>query len=600
MTWYAASRVWRSGPWSLSLRGDELADIAFDGHLVLRGIRAVVRDREWDTASLVVDGVEESDATLTLAVHSAGLGSSFSGSVGVRASASTLVVALDLHTAAPFATNRTGLVLLHPPGLAGSPLDVDHAGGGSERTAFPADISPHQPVMDIASLSWTTGGMRATVRFAGDVFEMEDQRNWTDASFKTYSRPLSLPFPYHLDAGERVRQKITLEVAPATEGAAETASARRDISRPARATDVIDLRPGGAFPQILVGAATAPDPAPEIDPLGAGVLVELDVASPAWRAALARAGSTGRPLDVRLVLDPADIAAVHDAVAALRELPVLRIGAFARDGDAPHVSDAEVTGILRDALAAAGCDSPVIGGARSHFTELNRERHRLAAGLDGIAVTVTPLFHATGTEQLVESVAMQRIVARQTVAQAQGAPVHVGPVTLRPRFNNVAAGAQPGPVRADLSGGYGAEFTGLADERQAAPELAAWTIASAAALAVPGVASLAWFEEWGPRGIHAADGRPLPVADAVRALAAATGGELWWGDSPDGLRWAVGSLRDGALTVLCANLDRRAQTLTVTARDASTTVTLPPGEFAATAIPMSAPTPGPARAPGGR
>ena len=31
--------------------------------------------------------------------------------------------------------------------------------------------------------------------FNGETFEMEDQRNWTDASFKTYCTPLSLPYP---------------------------------------------------------------------------------------------------------------------------------------------------------------------------------------------------------------------------------------------------------------------------------------------------------------------------------------------------------------------------------------------------------------------
>ena len=28
------------------------------------------------------------------------------------------------------------------------------------------------------------------------IFEMEDQRNWTDASYKTCVRPLALPWPY--------------------------------------------------------------------------------------------------------------------------------------------------------------------------------------------------------------------------------------------------------------------------------------------------------------------------------------------------------------------------------------------------------------------
>jgi len=30
---------------------------------------------------------------------------------------------------------------------------------------------------------------------------MEDQRNWTDASYKTYVRPLALPWPYTLATG---------------------------------------------------------------------------------------------------------------------------------------------------------------------------------------------------------------------------------------------------------------------------------------------------------------------------------------------------------------------------------------------------------------
>lgn len=29
--------------------------------------------------------------------------------------------------------------------------------------------------------------------FEGDVFEMEDQRNWTDASYKTYCTPWGCP-----------------------------------------------------------------------------------------------------------------------------------------------------------------------------------------------------------------------------------------------------------------------------------------------------------------------------------------------------------------------------------------------------------------------
>jgi hypothetical protein len=154
-------------------------------------------------------------------------------------------------------------------------------------------------------------------------------------------------------------------------------------------------------------------------------------------------------------------------------------------------------------------------------------------------------------------------VARQTVEYAGGRPVHFGPVCLRPRFNNVATAPQPGPTRSDLSEGYGAEFTGAVDPRQPAAELAAWTIASAAALGIAGVASLAYFEEWGPRGIRTASGDPLPVAAAVEELAAMAGGELLAGESPDGLIWAIGSRRDGIERTLVANLATAARDVTL-------------------------------------
>ena len=53
----------------------------------------------------------------------------------------------------------------------------------------------HSPMPDV----------KAEVRFEGDTFETEDHRNWTDASFKTYVRPLALPWPYVLQEGRDIR-----------------------------------------------------------------------------------------------------------------------------------------------------------------------------------------------------------------------------------------------------------------------------------------------------------------------------------------------------------------------------------------------------------
>ncbi|MEQ6897785.1 hypothetical protein [Microbacterium sp. KR10-403] len=544
MDWWQPDRSWRAGEWTLRLRGDELADIAFAGRPVLRSIRAVARDHDWNTADLVVDGIGEDAGALTLQVRASGAVTGLSGTVRVAASGRTLTVELDLAVAADLDTNRTGLVVLHPAHLAGARLRVRHADGSHEDTRFPAAISPHQPVFDITALSWHAAGLGVGATFTGDVFEMEDQRNWTDASYKTYSRPLALPFPYRLGAGTRVRQRIEVRAGRDGDDAGDAGGEDAEAA-------AIVLAAAGPFPEIALGAATAPAPAPRVEPVGQAVLVELDLAAPNWPAALDRAATSGLPLDVRLVAR--DTHSLDAAAQALRGRSVARVAAFGADGEAAHVSDAALVAALRVALGRAGVVTAVIGGARSHFTELNREHHRLPEGLDGITFSVTGLFHSTSTEQLVESLAMQRLVAIQAVGLAGDTPVHIGPVTLRPRFNNVATTPVPGPDGGDLRNGYGAAFTGADDPRQRAPELAAWTIASAAALAVPGVASLTFFEEWGPRGIRSSGGEDLPVATAVRALAARHGGRLLCGDSPDGLVWAIGA--DD--TVLVANLDRR-------------------------------------------
>jgi hypothetical protein len=560
---HAPARAWRAGAWSLELRDDELADIAYDGVVLLRAVRAVVRDRNWDTAATLVDAVGETDTELELHVRSAGFGSSFTGIVRVAAAARELVVECDLRSADDFETNRTGLVVLHPPSLAGTDLEVTTA-SGRERSRFPEAISPHQPVLDIAGLAWQQAGLDVRLDLEGDVFEMEDQRNWTDASFKTYSRPLALPFPYPIAAGEHVRQTFRLTVQ----------GARAEPSAPP-AVDRIELCASGVpFPRIGTSASAAPDPAPPGADAAGPLLLELDLATANWRAALDRAARAGSELDVRFVLDGEHPDALNDAASALAGLPVLRVTAFQADGEARHVSDRPAIDGLRAALRDAGVDARVVGGARSHFTQLNREHHRLPDDLAGVVFSITPLFHSLSTEQLVESVAVQRLVAEQAVVLADGAPVHIGPVTLRPHLNDVATTPPPMPEHDDLRAGYGVQLLDADDPRQSSPELAAWTVASAAALAVPGVATLSYFEEWGPRGIRSADGVDLPVAAAIEALRGLEGGELLTGGSPDGLVWAVGVRRGGVDELLVANLDRRARSVVVSTPQGETAVTL--------------------------
>jgi hypothetical protein len=53
---------------------------------------------------------------------------------------------------------------------------------------------------------------RTELSFDGDLFELEDQRNWGDASFKTYCTPLLLGFPHQARKGVGIMQSVTIRV----------------------------------------------------------------------------------------------------------------------------------------------------------------------------------------------------------------------------------------------------------------------------------------------------------------------------------------------------------------------------------------------------
>ncbi|MFI5074784.1 MAG: hypothetical protein ACHP7G_07200, partial [Actinomycetales bacterium] len=60
------SHVWTSGPWRVEVRGDELADIRYAGRPVLRSVRGVARDQDWETVPVAVREVVETDDGLDL------------------------------------------------------------------------------------------------------------------------------------------------------------------------------------------------------------------------------------------------------------------------------------------------------------------------------------------------------------------------------------------------------------------------------------------------------------------------------------------------------------------------------------------------------
>lgn len=511
-----------AGPWSAQLVGDELAHIGYAGRPVLRAVKAVVRDQDWRTPqpSLRNAEVRQDDMGLHArwTVRYAGYGVEYLGLLTANFTPAAVEITFEGSAVHAFRSNRIGLVVLHPPADAGREITVEHPDGSITATQFPQDISPHQPFTDIAALQWADAGTAFQLSFTGDTFETEDQRNWTDASFKTYSRPLAQPFPVDVAAGDTVRQSVVLEAATFEPQEAVEAAAASLVRSGPGVSGVIRASVGGAagrVPALAVGAGSRPELLPPLPGLDAIVVELVERPGPAPRSvwagqlkeAAAAADLQAAGLDIRAET-PDPIGAVSDLAPYLPRAK--RLAVFHA---VSHATEPNTWAELKASVQAAGFRGSLLAGVRSHFTELNRSSGRIPSDSDALTFSITPQMHSTEAAHIIDNVAMHGVVARNALRLGGGRPVHVGPVTLLSRFNAVATLGEASEVEAD--------------ELQAEPFAAAWLLASIDGLTLDGVASVSYFEASGPRGICDDASRLNPAGELLKELAALQGSAVF-------------------------------------------------------------------------
>ncbi len=246
------SRILAAGDLSVTLQDGNLRTLRFRGHEVLRAVAFLVRDKDWGTcAARITDlSVEETGDGFSVAYKArftAPSGANLDCTVAISGTAKAVTFAADCVSDADFETARAGFAVLHPiVGVAGEPVEVRHGDGSVERSRWPDQIEPWQPFKDISAITHDVApGIAAMTAFDGDIFEMEDQRNWTDGSYKTYVRPLALPWPYRVAKGEPFRQSVTVTI-EAEGDAAPAADASGAVT--------LQLKPTSRrFPEIGIG-----------------------------------------------------------------------------------------------------------------------------------------------------------------------------------------------------------------------------------------------------------------------------------------------------------------------------------------------------------
>ena len=519
-----ARRHFTAGPISFWYENGALRHIALDGVEAIRGIAFLVRDRDWGTVipEISKDHIEQTERSLRL-----GYTAKFKNDavvlevrLSIIVNANGLTMTAKAMASAAFETNRAGFTVLHPiDGVAGCPVQVHHSDGTNQKAQFPALIAPWQPFMDITALSHQAGGKLVTCQFRGDTFEMEDQRQWGDASFKTYNRPLAKPWPYQLTPNAALEQTVELTWQNARKPAA--------LRRNPRTQDVL-------FPQMALvitaddatRLANQPDDITLVRPQR--LLCHLDATLGATKAqfqsfATAQKACPNILYDLELICLCAE-----NPLPELQALAAqMHAGGFAPSSvlvcpsvdrqSTPPGSDWPPCPPLAQLHAAAAKAFPDMirgGGMVSFFPELNRKRPPVEA-LDFISHGLCPIVHAADDLSVMETLEAVPHITTSARAIIGKRPYRIGPATIAMRQNPYGQRTLPNPGQTRIC---------MADDdpRHRAKFGAVYTIGLATALAPAAIEVWTPAALYGPRGVISADGS-WPLAHALKHLARAAG-----------------------------------------------------------------------------
>ena len=503
--------VLSAGPLSAVLEQGQLRRICWQGQEAIRGIAFLVRDISWGTyaaalENLVVNVSDQAfhvryDARCADDKQALRYAVSISGHANGH-----LAFEAKLAPETDFATHRAGFIVLHPlEGVAGQPVTVVHTNGEVDHTHFPKHVVPQQPIFDIRSLEHVVqAGLRCRCTMEGDAFEMEDQRNWSDASFKTYVRPLAKGSPYTLPAGQTSEQAVRLEFIQ-TRAAPTLVSAQTGAH-------LVTLESGasGRLPELgLALDAEAPAPTPQ-------ALQALASLAPQWLVGrlelttrletlryLAQAAAASRAkVYLELVVScEQPIASELEQLAELVAQARLVVHAVVASPAAllkSVPSNFAVPGLtsLDELYAATRRAFPhalLGGGSLAYFTELNRNRPP-TTGLAFITHTTCPIIHAADDDSVMQTLQTLPWLFESGQQFAGEAAYWLGPTSLGMRFNPYGPAPASNPHNERIA-------TAKADPRQRGLFGAAFVTAYAAIAARAGLASLTFGALTGPHGV---------------------------------------------------------------------------------------------------
>ncbi len=540
----APPRLLKAGPLTAEFEAGNLRYIRYDGVEIMRAVSFIVRDKDWGTYNPVLSNLSVTETKagfrVTYDATTGDAAQSFRYQAVIEGNSNgVLLFSGKGEAATDFLTNRTGFVVLHPiEGVAGHAVTIRHVDGRVVESTFPLVIDPVQPMMNLRALTHEAApGLKVECLMEGDTFEMEDQRNWTDASYKTYVRPLALPWPYTLKQGERLDQSVTLTVTGKLTSAATGSAISVSLGSAA-----------GKMPAL--GAGLDPDDidavlthAPALRQLGLDHLIcHHDPRRGHDATTLQRQVAATKMIGATPWLE-AVITSVDAAEAEIAALGVAveKLGApFATVLVSP-APDMKCTlpgsvwppcaplDVIYRAARKAFPKARLGGGMFSYFTEMNRKRPPVEL-LDVVSFTTSAMVHAGDDRSVTETLQALPAIATSAAAIAKPKPFLVGPSAIGMRDNPYGEKPKqnPGNIRQAMNWN---------DPRQRGLLGSAWDLGYVARFAYGGASAVALGGVAGPFGVLYADaaypqpwydgrGGLFPVFHVLRGLAKLKGSNL--------------------------------------------------------------------------
>ncbi|NLG19363.1 MAG: hypothetical protein GX556_18740 [Fibrobacter sp.] len=500
----------KAGPLSLFYNDGMIRSIRFGEHEIVRRVYMALRDQYWNTIPFqitpVVSLIEDSSFEISFEalhkkreIHFKWIGRVTGDPDG------NIRFEMKGEALCEFQHNRIGLCVLHPLELcAGRSCTIEKVNGDIVEKTFPVFISPFQPFTDLRSISYgVPPAAKTVIRFEGDTFEMEDQRNWTDASFKTYSTHHSIPIPASVEKGTVIEQSVTISLCT-SEHVEESPPKAIEIKvpQPDRHSRYIPGT-GVVYVKNVTPKAAELLHALNLSHLRINIDCDSEFLVEEMESAAGACSHLGFPAELALYFTSNYMEELRMMRQVLRtsQIPVRRFLIYRKDF---KVTPVETVAAAVTALQSYAPSAQIGSGTDSYFVEVNRS-HPDTGLLDFLCYSANPQVHTTDNAAVMENLPGLAETLR-TASLFQGkAHLSISPITLYPRKKPDL------PMKA-----------GGADPRQKGLFCAAWTLGSLMYCIEGSAASLTYFESTGPAGLMPSDGSS--VYPVYHVLAAA--GEL--------------------------------------------------------------------------